>query len=119
MHKFHEIDNSIIAEVTDETFVISDIEDTLDLMGDLAAVNCSMIILYEKNLHPDFFRLKTGLAGEILQKFSNYNFKLAIVGNLSKYMSKRFQEFIYESNRGNRIFFCDNLDSALVKLMGK
>jgi hypothetical protein len=113
MLKFHKIENIIIAEVTDERFIISQTQDALDLMGDSGSNNCNRIIIREKNLHPDFFRLQTGLAGEILQKFSNYNIKLAIIGDFSEYKSKSLQSFICESNKGNRIFFVDSLDEAL------
>ncbi|HEY5469020.1 MAG TPA: DUF4180 domain-containing protein [Bacteroidales bacterium] len=57
------------------------------------------------------------LAGDILQKFSNYNIKLANVGDFTKYKSKSLHDFIRESNKGNRIFFLQNFDDALNKLM--
>ncbi|MCX6254489.1 MAG: DUF4180 domain-containing protein [Bacteroidia bacterium] len=113
MLKFHKIENIVIAELTDERFIISQTQDALDLIGDSGSNNCNRIIIRERNLHSDFFRLQTGLAGEILQKFSNYNIKLAIVGDFSKYKSKNLQDFIRESNKGNRIFFVDSLDDAL------
>jgi hypothetical protein len=104
MFRFHEIDNKIVAELTDENLIISETQDALDIMGEAGAYPCNRIIVREKNLHPDFFKLYTGLAGEILQKFSTYNFKLAIIGDFSKYSSKNLQAFIRESNKGNRIF---------------
>jgi Domain of unknown function (DUF4180) len=69
--------------------------------------------------HDDLFRLQTGLAGEIFQKFSNYNFKLAVVGDFSKYKSKNLQDFIRESNEGNIVFFAETLDIGLNRLSGK
>jgi hypothetical protein len=120
MFKLHNIENTIIAELTDEHFIISQGQDILDLMGNLIPIeNCNRIILRENNLHADFFRLHTGLAGEILQKFSNYKFKLAITGDFSKYTSKSFQDLIHESNKGNTIFFVSNIDEALSKLTPK
>jgi hypothetical protein len=119
MLKLHKIADIVIAELTDESFIISQGQDVLDLMGDLIMDNCNRMILRENNLHADFFRLHTGLAGEILQKFSNYNFKLAIIGDFSKYSSKSFQDLIRESNKGNRIFFVENIDEALCKLTSK
>jgi hypothetical protein len=116
MIKIHKSEQTSVAELTDENLVISSGQDVLDLMGELFSDNCSTIILREKNLHPDFFRLQTGLAGDILQKFSNYNMKLAVIGDFSKYKSKNLIDFIRESNRGNRIFFLDSLDAALDKL---
>jgi hypothetical protein len=41
---------------------------------------------------------------------------LAIVGDFTKFQSKSLKDFIRESNRGNRIFFVENTDSALKKL---
>jgi hypothetical protein len=116
MFKLHKIENTVIAELTDQNFKISQTQDALDLMGDLISDNCSSMIIHENNFHGDFFRLHTGLAGDILQKFSNYNFKLAIVGDFSKYDSKNLQDFIRESNKGNRIFFVENISDAIYRL---
>jgi hypothetical protein len=119
MLKFREIGNVIVAELADENIVITEVQDMLDLMGDAGFNNCNRMVLKEQNLHPDFFRLHTGFAGEILQKFSTYGFKLAIVGDFTKYMSKNLQDFIRESNRGNRVFFVDNRETGLNKLAAK
>lgn len=116
MFKIHEITNSAIAELIDENLQISSIQDTLDLFGELIPYNCSKLVLRESNFHPDFFNLKTGLAGDILQKFSNYNIKLAIIGNFTKYHSKSLSDFIRECNRGRTIFFLENPGEALNKL---
>jgi hypothetical protein len=119
MLKFLEIGNIVVAELMDENFVVTEVQEMLDLMGDSGANDCYRLILNEKNLHPDFFRLHTGFAGEILQKFSTYGFKLAIIGDFYNYKSKSLQDFIHESNRGNRIFFVENFDIGLSKLAGK
>jgi Domain of unknown function (DUF4180) len=113
MFRFHKINNITIAELIDDKLIINDARDVLDLMADLGSQDCSRMILYEKNLSKDFFDLKTRLAGEILQKFSNYHFKLAIIGDFSKYTSKSLRDFIRESNRANMIFFVEDLKSAL------
>lgn len=119
MIKFHETGTGKIAEVTDEDFRISSVQDAVDLLGEMYYSNCNAIVLKEINLHPDFFRLHTGLAGDILQKVSNYQFKLAVTGEFSKYTSKSLIDFIRESNRGNRVFFVDTTEDALLKLGGK
>jgi hypothetical protein len=116
MLKFVLHENALIAELTDDNLVISEVQDMLDLMGDAGFNDCNRLILLEENLHPDFFRLHTGLAGEILQKFSTYSFKLAIIGDFSKYKSNNLQDFIRESNKGNRIFFVKTIDEALNRL---
>ena len=74
-------------------------------------------IAIDKKLIADvFFRLSTGLAGEVLQKFINYRMKLAIVGDFSGYTSKPLKDFIYESNSGRDIFFVATQEEALKKL---
>jgi hypothetical protein len=117
MLKYYEIDNTVIAELSDENVVISQTADILDIMGDCLSKNCNRIIIRESNLNPDFFRLHTGLAGDILQKFSNYNFILAVIGDFTKYVSNNFQDFIRESNKGKSIFFLENMDDAVRKLL--
>jgi len=114
---FHE-NGKTIAEITEDNPLISEVQDMLDLMGDCGVHDCSRIIIREAGLHPDFFRLHTGLAGEILQKFSTYNFRLAIIGDYTKFTSKNLQDFIHESNKGNRIFFVRDFEEALKKLGG-
>ena len=116
MLKYHDTGKNKIAEL-DLNFLITEPQDVLDLMGDAVSENCNRMIMRERNLNPDFFRLQTGLAGEILQKFSNYSFKLAVIGDFDKYKSKNLQDFMRESNKGNRIFFVSNLEEALTKLM--
>ena len=112
----HEINNIKVAEIISDEVLIREIQDALDLMADVDTRGTWKIIIHEKNLVPQFFDLKTILAGDILQKFSNWNFQLAIIGEFSKYKSNSLQNFIYESNRGNRIFFVENIEKALFRL---
>jgi hypothetical protein len=105
-----------MAEVVSEEIIINNIDDGVNLLGELYYQNVDAIILYEKNVIPDFFDLKTGMAGEILQKFSNYRLQLAIVGDFSKISSKSLQNFIYECNRGKQTFFANSLEEAMQAL---
>ena len=113
MFTFHEVNGKIVAELTDNGFIINKVQDAIYLLCELGSQGCCSMILHENNLSKDFFDLKTRLAGEILQKFSNYHFKLAIIGDFSKYTSKSLNDFIRESNRGSLICFADDLQSAL------
>ena len=115
--KYHKpIGKPAVAELTDADFIISRTQDILDIFGDLMASGCERIIIHEKNLHPGFFDLKTGLAGDVLQKFSNFRIKLAVVGDFTKYSSKSLGDFIYESNKSGSAYFTNNIDSALLSL---
>jgi hypothetical protein len=112
-----EDNSSGLAHVQSEEMVIHSVQDALDLMANCGYQGASRIILHEKNITPAFFDLKTGVAGEILQKFSNYNVFLAIIGNFSKYPSKSLRDFIFESNKTGRINFVSTLEEAKEKLM--
>ena len=94
----HNINETKIAEVISEVNIINRIEDGLDLLGNLYYQGFDKIVIHEKNITPDFFDLKSGIAGDILQKFSTYRIRLAIVGDFSKYTSKSLNDFIFESN---------------------
>lgn len=90
--------------------------DILDIMATLRYTeDCDNVgmIINEESLGDKFFDLKTKFAGDILQKFSNYNMSLAIIGDFTKYKSNALKDFIRECNRGNRIFFLDNVDAAI------
>lgn len=105
----------LIAEFVSAQRVINTPQDALDAMGNADYNGARSIIFYEHQLHPDFFNLSSGLAGEILQKFSNYHMKLAIVGEF-RYDSKPLQAFIIECNRGKHVFFVPSRDQAIQKL---
>jgi hypothetical protein len=101
-----------IAEIISESIIIKETQDALDLMAESNYQDSWKIIVHEKNIISDFFDLKTGLAGEILQKFSTYNVQLAIIGDFSKYSSKSLSDFIFESNKYGRINFVNSIDEA-------
>lgn len=112
----HRINDIKIAEVTSDTILIESSEDGLDLLGNLYYQNFDKIIVHEKNITPNFFDLKTGIAGEILQKFSNYRVRLAIVGDFDKFPSQSTKDFIFESNKTGHINFVNTVSEALNRL---
>lgn len=114
----HNTKNGSIAEIESNTIILNTLQDALDLMADIDSQSMTKIILYEKNIHPDFFNLKTRLAGDILQKFVTYAKQLAIVGDFEKYTSKALRNFIYESNRGRHVYFVGSVDEGIGKLEG-
>lgn len=85
-------------------------------MGNVYYAGFDKVIIHRHNLSTDFFDLKNGLAGEILQKFSNYRIRLAIVGDFSEFNSKSLNDFIYESNQGKQINFLTSVSDALDQL---
>lgn len=106
-----------IAIVSSREVQITDVQSALDFMATVSfEAGCDRIILNKSAICEDFFNLRTGLAGEILQKFINYYMKIAIVGDFSMYSSKSLKDFIYECNNGKDIFFLSNEKQAVEKL---
>ena len=112
----HTINDTRIAEVISEGTVINSAEEGIDLLGNIYYQDFDKVILYEQHITPAFFELKNGMAGEILQKFSNYRVRLAIVGDFSKYTRQSVQDFIYESNKGRQVNFVSSVAEALSRL---
>lgn len=112
-----EINGNKITEIISDKILIRKTQDALDIMAESNYRSSWKIIMYEKNIISDFFDLKTGIAGEILQKFSTYNVQLAIVGDFSKYSSKSLADFIYESNKLGRINFVNSIGEAKDRLI--
>ncbi|MGI5907588.1 MAG: DUF4180 domain-containing protein [Christensenellales bacterium] len=102
----HEKANSKVAVVHAEGVLLNEVGDALDMM---AAVrhghDCDKMVVNRANIAEAFFDLRTGIAGEILQKYTNYRMKPAVVGDFSGYGSKALRDLIYESNNRNQVFF--------------
>src|ERR1051326_4828074 len=78
----------------------NDISDAL-----AACFGAKGLILTERDLSPDFFDLRTGLAGELFQKFTNYKRRVAIVLLDPKAYGERFGELAYEHAAHSMIRF--------------
>lgn len=102
-----------IAIVNSSRVVIKDVVSAIDFVMDIKyKTKCDKIALNKSAITEDFFILSSGLAGEILQKFVNYDIKFAIYGDFSKYTSKPLKDFIRESNKGKDTFFVTTIDKA-------
>jgi hypothetical protein len=112
----HALNNEQIAEVEAKGVVINNAQDALDIIAEASYLGVKGIIIHEYNLMEEFFNLRTGIAGDLLQKFSQYHMKIAIIGDFEKFDSKSLQAFIHESNRGNQVFFVGDIENALSRI---
>jgi len=115
--EINQINGINIAEVISDEILIRETQDALDIMADCGYQDARKMIMREENFVAEFFDLKTGIAGDILQKFSNYRVQLAIVGDFTKYTSKSLRDFIYESNKHGRISFVGSMEEARERLI--
>ena len=111
--KIHTIDDRKIAEIISDDVVLQTVEDAVDLIGNMSYQGFDKLIIHEENMISDFFELKNKIAGNILQKFSQYSMPLAIIGDFEKYESKSLNDFIFESNKGKQINFVTTVEDGL------
>ena len=78
--------------------------DALDLVAACGENDTHRLMLRAENLTPEFYQLRTGLAGSILLKFSNYYLKVAAVLTPELVNQGRFREMVLETNRTSNEF---------------
>src|SRR5688572_1098438 len=88
-----------LAVIKTDHLILNDAQDAVELIANCQYNGAEKIIVYAENLGAAFFDLKTGLAGDVLQKFSTYRAQLAVIGDFSTVQSKSLRDFIYESNK--------------------
>jgi len=109
--------NIDIAVISHDELLITNVQTALDLIATIRyETGCDHMILSKDAVSEEFFDLSTKLAGDVLQKFVNYQMKVALVGDFSVYSSKSLKDFITESNKGNAIFFMSDENEAIDRL---
>lgn len=109
--------NKNIAIIYSDELLICDLQSALDLVMTVNyETGINNLVISKNCIINDFFVLSTKLAGDILQKYINYNIKLAVWGDYSIYNSKPLHDFIYESNNGKDFFFVSTEHEAIEKL---
>lgn len=101
----HELGDHRIARVPADGPLLKTGGDAIELM--YTDEGADWIALPAERLDPSFFDLRTGVAGEFLQKFVNYGRRLAIVGDISAAVerSDALRDFVRECNRGRQLRF--------------
>ncbi|CAN5299166.1 hypothetical protein BH11PSE2_BH11PSE2_02700 [soil metagenome] len=89
-----------------------------DRVGEALSHRANLIVLPVERLGDDFFRLSTRIAGEIIQKLVNYRLRVAIVGDIARYIadSEALAAFVRESNRGVTVWFAADFAELTARL---
>jgi len=111
--KIVETPNGSIAIIRSDDVIIKDGQTSLDFIVNAGTY---LVVINKAAVAEDFFNLSTGIAGEVVQKFVNYGYRLVIVGDFSKYTSKALLDYIYECNNGKHLNFVATEDEALSRL---
>jgi Domain of unknown function (DUF4180) len=86
--------------------------DATDVMSEAFSQSASWLAIPISRLDDDFFRLRTGVAGEIVSKFTGYGMSAAFLGDISQHIanSDSFRDFVREANRGRGFWFVADLE---------
>lgn len=92
--------------------------DINDFIGEVWGIEAEWLALPVSRLSPDFFVLKTGLAGATTQKFVNYRIGLAIIGdvNAAITVSDALRDYVREANAGRAIWFTPDMAALQARL---
>jgi len=85
----------------------SDISDALGI-----CLGAKGLILTENDLAPEVFDLRTGLAGELFQKVTNYKLRVAIILPDFEAYGERLAELAFEHRSHSMIRFVPSEDEA-------
>lgn len=98
---------------------ITTVQDALDVIGS-AFGRADTVAVPASRLDERFFTLRTGFAGEVMQKFVNYRMRLVIVGDISAHTatSSALAGLVSESNRGEHVWFVTDLSGLDARLSG-
>jgi predicted metal-dependent enzyme (double-stranded beta helix superfamily) len=112
----HTIGDVTVAEFVADGILLRNTDDARDLL--MQSQRAEWIAVHEKNITPEFFDLRTGVAGDVLQKLVNYQTKFAVIGDISRYTEKSeaLAALIRESNRGRDIRFADTMEKLLAAI---
>ena len=93
--------------------------DANDFLSAAWAHDATLVAIPIARLGDDFFRLRTRLAGEIAQKFVNYQIRLVITGDIANWLveSAALRDFVREANMGRALWFVADLAELEARLL--
>ncbi|MFI1196305.1 DUF4180 domain-containing protein [Micromonospora sp. NPDC020750] len=99
---------------------VTTVQDALDLIG-AAFLGAEVVAVPASRLDGDFFALDTRFAGEVMQKFVNYQLRLAVLGDISRHLaaSSALRALVHESNRAEHVWFLPDLDALEARLTAR
>ncbi|WP_090598642.1 DUF4180 domain-containing protein [Pelagibacterium luteolum] len=89
-----------------------------DLIG-MAWSDDAQMVVVEASVLPDaFFELRSGIIGDVAQKFANYRLLMVVVGDVQRFAdrSTAFRDYLFETNAGGNLWFVPDMDALERKL---
>uniref|UniRef100_A0AAU2K386 DUF4180 domain-containing protein n=1 Tax=Streptomyces sp. NBC_00049 TaxID=2903617 RepID=A0AAU2K386_9ACTN len=92
--------------------------DALDLIGDAGYQGAQWVVIPADRFDEAFFRLRTRVAGDVIQKFVQYRLGIVVLGDISRHTeaSSALQDFVRECNRGRQAWFLTDVEELRQRL---
>lgn len=87
-------------------------QDAVDLVAVCMEHESRYILLHSEALSEDFFKLRTGVAGHMIQKWINYRVKAAAVAPKALIHQGRFKEMALEANKSHHFGVFESREDA-------
>lgn len=113
----HDTPTGRYLECDPQSGLIQSEADALDLVAACGENETANLLIHAANLPEAFYDLRTGLAGAVLLKFTNYRIRAAAVLDLARSSQGRFGEFALETNRRNDFRIYPDRESAVAWLV--
>lgn len=99
---------------------IGDERAALDLIGEAGYREARWVVVPAGRLDGAFFRPRTRVAGEIVQKFAQYGIGLVVLGDVSAHIeaSSALRDFVRECDRGRQTWFVRDEAELAERLAG-
>src|SRR5215470_16823079 len=112
--KSYEIDGPRLLELDGAGTRLISARDAIQLISAAAERPASLLVIPKTLRSEEFFDLRTGIAGQIIQKFAAYGLRACTVGDISRPVdaSSALRDFGFESNRGNQVWFLEEIKSG-------
>jgi hypothetical protein len=93
--------------------------DAVEVISATRSADAGLAAIPAARFDPDFFVLKTRMAGEFLQKFVTYGVRVAIVGDISGHLAESgaLRDFVLECNNGRHIWFVRDREDLCARLV--
>ena len=108
----YEVHGVCVLECAAEGVELKSAGDAVELIIAAREHHARYVVVPVERLGDDFFNLRTGIAGEVIQKFVNYRVRLVIAGDISRHVaeSTSLRDLVRESNRGDQVWFLTSID---------
>lgn len=111
-YQIREIDNKKYIELISSTEPLSTENHTLDLIALCWEHETNSLMIHYAAISEDFFKLKTKVAGNMIQKFINYGIKAAAIVPQETIQKGKFKEMAMETNKSNHFRLYESKEEA-------